>query len=251
MPRQNSTKLVDAGEHLFSLSSSVRPETMNLQELERRCLEEMHNYWHEGSGDEQYALEIFRRAMTLGDPLAWETLQRCFTGVVRLWMRRHAKREAAYALDSEENYIAQTFTRFWRASANNPELQFHTLAAALDYLRASLNGTIMDTLRAYSRPQEMPWPDPGYPLYANDGDLDTSNEHSELWEAIRHLLNDEHEIRLAYLHFHCGLKAREIVQFCPREFSDVQEVYRMRHNIFKRLMRNLDQLRWRLGSEEV
>jgi hypothetical protein len=50
--------------------------------------------------------------------------------------------------------------------------------------------------------------------------------------------------------FHCGLKAREVVQHCGNEFSDVREVYRLGRNIMERLMRNADQLRWRLTSDE-
>jgi hypothetical protein len=62
------------------------------------------------------------------------------------------------------------------------------------------------------------------------------------------MLSNEREIRVAYLHFRCGLKAREILQFCPEEFKDAQEIYSIRRNMFKRLMRNADQIRWRLGA---
>lgn len=252
MPRKGATRLVDDGKSLSSLPPSAdQPANMSLPELEKRCREEMAIYWRNGASNDCYALEILKRAMIQNNPQAWDSLQQCFAGVVRLWMHRHTRWELAYALDSEENYIAQTFARFWRASVNNPRLRFDTLAAALDYLRASLNGAIMDTLRAYSRPHEIPLPDPGYPLYADEEALDTTDDSGELWDAINNLLSDARERRLAYLHFHCGLKAREIVHFCPREFNDVQEVYRMRHNIFKRLMRNVDQLRWRLSCENI
>ena len=52
---------------------------------------------------------------------------------------------------------------------------------------------------------------------------------------------------MAYLLFHCGLKSREIVRFRPQDFGDVQEIYRTRRSIMERLLRNVDQLRWRLG----
>ena len=38
------------------------------------------------------------------------------------------------------------------------QLDFHTLATALQYLLVSLNGAILDRLRASSRPQEVPLP---------------------------------------------------------------------------------------------
>jgi hypothetical protein len=52
---------------------------------------------------------------------------------------------------------------------------------------------------------------------------------------------------------HCflsGLKPRQIVLFCPQEFPDIHEIYRLRHNILQRLLRNADQLRWRLTMVE-
>jgi hypothetical protein len=57
------------------------------------------------------------------------------------------------------------------------------------------------------------------------------------------------EQRLIHLFFYCGLKPREIVRFCPQEFSDVREVYSLRRNIYEQLLRNVHQLRWQLGSD--
>lgn len=239
------------------VSLSVRPHsvqpvsshlrTLGLEQLAQKCQEEMRHYNRGEYGDDCYALEIFHRAMNMQEARAWEMLQLCFGGVVSGWLRRHSLRERAYALDSEENYVAQAFTRFWQASMNNPELSFGSLAAALNYLRASLNGAIMDTLRIYNHPNEVPLPDPGDALYTGEPAAEEPEEEDELWEAVRSLLSDGREKRLAYLHFHCGLKAREIVHFCSSEFNDVQEVYRLRHNIFKRLARHADQIRWRLS----
>jgi hypothetical protein len=64
------------------------------------------------------------------------------------------------------------------------------------------------------------------------------------------LLTNPHEQQVAYLLFHCGLKPREIIRFCPQEWSDVQEIYRLRRNIKERLRRNADHLRWRLSERE-
>ena len=77
--------------------------------------------------------------------------------------------------------------------------------------------------------------------------MEDSHEAGEVWEAIRGLLPDEREQRVAYLLYHCGLKPREIVSFCPQEFSEVREVYRLRRNIVHRLLRNAASIRWRLN----
>ena len=123
-------------------------------------------------------------------------------------------------------------------------MEFSTLAAALQYLRASLNGTILDMLRAYARTGEVSLPGPGEP---GEPLVEDSTDNSEVWESLYMLLSNPREQRLAYLLFHCGLKPREIVRFCPLEWGDVQEIYRLRCNIMQCLVRNADYLRWRLS----
>ena len=142
----------------------------------------------------------------------------------------------AYRLESEENYVAQAFERFWQATAFNKRVEFSTLAAALQYLRASLNGAIMDMLRAYIRPREVSLPSPGEPL------VEDRIDDSEFWESLHMLLSNPREQRVAYLLFYCGLGPREIVRFCPQEWSSVQEIYRLRCTIMERFLRNADQL---------
>jgi len=218
---------------------------MSIPTLMEHCLRELNRYQHGEPSNDQYGLELFYRAQRQRDPLAWEVIQQCFSGTMLRWMYSHPKRKFACRIDSEENYVAQAFTRFWQATTVNQEIEFKTLAAALRYLHMSLHGAIMDTLRAYSRPRETPlseYDEASEPL-AGEG-----NDGRELWEAIRSLLSHEREQRVAYLLFHCGLKPREIVQFCPQEFSDVQEIYRLRRSIFERLLRHADHLRWRLSD---
>jgi len=148
-------------------------------------------------------------------------------------------------LESEENYVAQTFERFWQATASNQQVEFSTLAAALQYLYASLNGTILDMLRAYARPREVPLPVPGEP---GEPVVEDNTENSEVWESLQLMLSNPREQRVAYLLFHCGLGPREIIRFCPQEWSDVQEIYRLRRTIMERILRNADHLRWRLSE---
>ena len=222
--------------------------TLGLISLERRALKEIENYRRGKPSNDQYSLEIFRRAMIDRDDLAWDLMQRCFSPFVRSWLRNHPKRDIAMRFESEENYVAETFKRFWLATRHNPALEFRTLAAALQYLKASLNGAIIDTLRAYSRQKESPLPEPGG-LYPEEVAKNNADEGLELWEIIKGLLPGRRELRLAFLLFHDGLKPREIVRYCPQEFSNVQEVYRLQRNIMDRLRRKLDQIRWRLNGE--
>jgi hypothetical protein len=103
----------------------------------------------------------------------------------------------------------------------------------LRYLLVSLNGAILDRLRASSRPIEVMLPQsafPGEPL------LEDVTPGAEVWERLQKVLLNACERRLAYLFFHCGFKPGEIVCCCSQEFSDVCEIYALRRTIVERLL---------------
>jgi hypothetical protein len=238
-----------AAERLSPISFLSNPLCcdMSLQVLAAQCLRKLDNYRRGEPCTDAYGLELLHRAIIQSDQEAWVWVQHCFGGVVRGWLRHHPKREVACRLESEENYVAQAFERFWQATAFNQRVEFRTLAAALQYLRASLNGVILDMLRAYTRPGEISLPGPGEPGEPFGED---NTENSEVWESLLLILTNPREQRVTYLLFHCGLGPREIIRFCPQEWSDVQEIYRLRRNIMERLLRNVDCLHSRL-SERV
>ncbi len=87
-------------------------------------------------------------------------------------------------------------------------------------------------------------------LVAHPVGAEDSIEGRSIWNSLQSLLPDERERRLAYLLYYCGLKPRDIVIHCSREFDDVKEIYRLNHNIVERLRRNRDRLRHVLGDAE-
>src|SRR5881275_342695 len=97
-----------------------------------------------------YCVELLRWALVLHSDAAWSMLQQCFSETVRGWIWRHPGRDVVLLRDSEENYIAQTFTRFWLA-VRDQHVEFTTLSALLGYLHATLNGVLTDTLRSHLR----------------------------------------------------------------------------------------------------
>ena len=220
---------------------------MNLSLLADRCSDEMKLHRRKEPYDDRYCLEIFRRAIVQRMDQAWEVLQQRFGEIVRIWLHSHASNDVALMRDSEENYVAQTFSRFWYA-VRDQHLEFSTLNSALSYLHATLNGILTDTLRSHLRSREVPIPEPG--SYEEPMSEDSADA-SSIWQSIQSLLSDQREQRVAYLLYYCGLKPREIVTRCPQEFDDIKEVYRLNHNIVERLRRNRDRLRRLLSDEEV
>jgi hypothetical protein len=234
--------LAEQSAFLFFLPTSTCSK-MSVSLLAAQCRRELSNYRRGEPCNETYGLELLRRATVQGDQEAWAGVQEWLGGLVRDWLRRHPRCLAACRLESEENYMAQAFGRFWQATTTQ-HLEFKTLAAALQYLRASLNGAILDALRAYSRPREISLPGPDGPQgsYVED-----STGSGEVWEILQTMLHTMREQQLAYLLFHCGLKPREIVRLCPQEWSSVGEIYQLRRDIIERLRRTMDHLRWRLS----
>jgi hypothetical protein len=219
------------------------PKEMTLRELSILSTIELARYRRKELSNDKYCLEIFRRAVIERNHDAWAVLQQQFNENVRLWIGRHPHKESALRHEDEQSYIDDTFARFWRA-VSEQRLTFSTLAAALNYLHLCLNCAIMDMLRAYSKSREEPIPDYGHPDEPPFEDIYLENE---LWEIVQGILPGEKERRVAYLHFHCNLKPREIIRYCPDEFSSEDEIYRLKRNIMERIMRNADKIRWKLG----
>ena len=226
------------------LSSEIVKPLTTLSELDTN---ELQQFRHKSSLNERECVEILRRAFVEQTDEAWSVLQQYFSETVRIWVRCHPSSDIALLRDSEENYIAQTFSRFWYA-VRKQHIEFTTMPAALSYLHATLNGLIIDTLRSHFRSctREVSLPEPGL---SGEPAAEELFENESLWEGIQSLLCDERERRIFYLLYYCGLKPREVVARCSQEFGDIKEIYRLNTNIIKRLRRNSDRLLYLLGDE--
>jgi len=164
--------------------------------------------------------------------------QQCLEETVLTWLHEHPGREAVCRGLCEKDLMVQAFERF-RQGAVQAQMAFETLAEVLMYLRASLHGAILGTLRILSQPGEVPRPVPGL---AGGPHVEDQMDSNEIWEALQTLLPSEREQRLAYLLYHCGLRPREILHCYPQEWSDVQEIYRLRRTIVERLLHDADSI---------
>lgn len=217
---------------------------MSLVSLSECAVREMSKYRRREACDDRYCLEIIRRAAVLRDNGAWIILQRQFSDNIRMWLSGHSYREVALRYETEQTYIDDAFRRFWQA-VSEQALMFNTIASALSYLRLCLHCAIMDTLRAYARANVERIPDYGHP---DEPQVEDTYHEDELWETINAVLSGDRERRVAFLHFHCNLKPRQIMRFCPGEFKSEEEIYRLKRNIMERILRNADKIRWRLNG---
>jgi hypothetical protein len=170
-------------------------------------------------------LELLHRASTHGDLQAWTAFQQSLEEMVLTWLHKHPGKEAACHFQSEQYFVALAFERLLKATVQG-QVACETLSEVLVFLRASLNGAILETLRASKRPGAVSsiWPDE-----------EDRSVRSEVWVRLQSRLSNRREQRLAYLLYHCGLEPAEIVQCCPQEWSDDHEVVRLRRTIFMQL----------------
>jgi hypothetical protein len=221
---------------LVAFLSNPLLSEMSIPILAVHCLRELNHYRRGEPYTDIYGVELFRRATMQDDQEAWAAVQRCFSGIVRDWFRSHPSRETACHLESEDYYVTQAFERFWQTAASSQCVEFNRLSTALQYLRTSLQGAILETLRDYARPVGVSLPVSGEPR------VEDGTDGCEVWDTLKTILSNPREQRLAYLLFQSGLKPREIVSYCPHEFSEVHEIYRLRRNILDRLLCNVDSL---------
>ncbi len=178
-------------------------------------------------------LELLHRASTHNDLEAWAAFQQSLEETVLTWLHAHPGREAACHIHSERYFVALAFERL-RQAAVQKQVACEMLSGVLVYLRASLNGAILETLRVCSRPGAV------CEHVSAEQELQGNLHSLEIWSRVQARLSSEYERRLAYLLYHCGLEPAEIVRYCPQEWSDVHEVARLRRIILERLMKGLE-----------
>ncbi len=164
-------------------------------------------------------LELLRRVITYGDLEAWAVFRQGLEETVLSWLHEHPGREAACRLQTERHFVTMAFERLRQATIQG-QVTCEMLSELLVFLRVSLNGAILETLRDSKRP-----------------DGEDRLDRGELWDRLQARLSNRREQRLAYLLYHCGLEPAEIVRCCPQEWSDVHEVARLRRIILERLMK--------------
>jgi hypothetical protein len=96
-------------------------------------------------------LELWRRASTHGDLQAWAAFQQSLEETALTWFHAHPGSAAACRVHSEKHFVALAFERLRQATIQG-QVTCETLSEVLVFLRVSLNGAILETLRVSKRP---------------------------------------------------------------------------------------------------
>jgi hypothetical protein len=178
---------------------------------------------------ESCSIELPHHTIIQDDHSARSEFEQRFGKTMRGWLHRHPLWETAYQYGSEDDYMGLAFERL-QQSGYRQRMTFGTPSEALACLCVSLNGVILEALRSHKRPEAVSEPVKG---------LLHTEIPQQFWQRLQRLLPDVRDQRLLYLLYHCGLQPAEIVRLYPQEWSDLQEVMRLRAIILRRLLAEL------------
>src|SRR5579863_5110488 len=129
------------------------------------------------AAEKRQFIKMCRRAVMQHDEYARKWLQRTTQQSVLESLHNHPYYEELQRTDNEEQYVALTFEHFWQM-VNQQKLWLNSQRQVLRYLQATMNGIILEKLRAGIRQKE----EPTYTETSPDGHI--------IWSILQELLPD-------------------------------------------------------------
>jgi len=199
---------------------------LDVNKLATHCRENSSELRHPGHG-----FELFRRAIVGGDEEAWAAIYTQYHALVRVWLMGVA---------DNDDLVQETFTRFSQAVTVERFTagEFPTLEKLLAYMRQTAINLRHNENRRTERERRAldAWLEQ-HPIAVSSQNPVDDIRH-ELAEYVRNLVEDDQEQLVLRLTFEFELPPREIVHRYPQAFRDVDEVYRVKERLKKRLQRD-------------
>jgi DNA-directed RNA polymerase specialized sigma24 family protein len=218
---------------------------LDLAQVIRLCREESHQERRDEAG---YCFELFRRALTKDDQVAWEAIQNQYHGLVLSWLHRAA---GELLVSAEEDDLTQTiFAKFWVSlrRKEGPLIDsFPHIGALLKYLNRCTLTTFLDFQTQQQRRaklQKRLIREGKVNVYADPiPQVVESLQQQEKLLAVRRWvksqITDELEMQLYALLYSEGLKPRDVVARYPQQFPTTADVRRVQARMLARARRAL------------
>ncbi|MCE7986939.1 MAG: sigma-70 family RNA polymerase sigma factor [Caldilinea sp. CFX5] len=226
-------------------SSSQTLDSLSLSGLADHCRQESEHYFRGQPHDPAYCYELFRRAIVERAEGAWACLYEQYTPLVAGWVERHS----GYA-DSGEDvgyFVNRAFEKMWSAIPTAKFARFPDLKSLLRYLQLCVHSVIIDHIRAE---EVTVLEEPTIILAGVEEPILDAIQQESFWQELRRRLHNEREEQLLYYRYGLGFKPRQVCEYFPTEFPDINEVYSLTQNILARLRRD-DELHQLFQAEFV
>ena len=234
------------------MSHKTDLQQMTVADLARRCADETEHYFHNQTHDTQYCFELFRRAIHEDDQYAWEMIFNHYQSLVSGWVKHHS----GFVSSGEEIsfFVTGAFAKISNILTSEKFDKFSDLQSLLGYLKMCVHSVITDYKRKADRARvqvsldeikfDVRSPDP-----SPESTVFEEFDSRTLWTHLNGKLNDEKERLVMQGIFVLALKPRELCDYYEGLFENVEEVYRIKQNIFARLRRD-EEIRKFLGEDD-
>lgn len=213
-----------------------------------RCREETERFFSREENDPRYCFELFRRAISVSDEIAWDCLYHRYYRLVTGWVLRHP----LYPSLNEDSdvLVNRAFEKMWSVLSAEKFSHFAELKPILKYLQMCVYSVMVDLARSQEKAiqleaarnedvletplaesQLMPGP---------EDQLVTNAYAAELWEMLKKRIKNQKEAAVLQGMLVQGLKPSEVFTQYPGVFEDVREVYVVKDNLLARLRRDGD-----------
>ncbi|MGD8405600.1 MAG: hypothetical protein PVJ21_18220 [Anaerolineales bacterium] len=223
------------------MSRESKTTNLILTDLARICAEETELFFQHRDHDTRYCFELFRRAIRENDQYAWEIIFNQYQSLVTGWVRHHQGFKPSG--EEEQFFVTGAFAKISSILTAEKFDKFSDLKALLSYLKMCVHSVITDYNRKADQASlQISFEDIQIDIKSSDPApeskvLDKLGNQT-LWTQLKERLNDEKERLVMQGVFVLALKPRELCDYYKGTFENVEEVYRIKQNIFARLRRD-------------
>ena len=235
------TSILLNGVHVDLMSHETKLEHMALEDLAQKCAQETDLFFTHHDCDSSYGFELFRRAVRNKDERALEVVITQYQPLVARWVNRLIDQHPDFSSINEEaqDFIAQSFERFWASFTPAKFDKSRNLAAVLRYLQMCVHGAITDAWRKSRRIRlEQEIRDEEQEFFQPESTPEDLLQNDEFWQLIMKKAKDPKEYVVVYASFSLALSPREILAEYPGLFRDIKEIYQYKANLLDRLERD-------------
>jgi len=223
------------------MSREGKTTNLSLTDLARICAEETELFFQHRDHDTRYCFELFRRAIRENDQYAWEIIYDQYQSLVSGWVKHHSGFDTSG--EEVQFFVTGAFAKISSILTSEKFDKFSDLQALLSYLKMCVHSVITDYNRKANQANlqvsfEEIQIDIKTSAPAPESKVLDKLDSQTLWIRLSEKLHDKKERLVMQGVFVLALKPRELCDYYEGTFENVEEVYRIKQNIFARLRRD-------------
>jgi hypothetical protein len=232
---------------------------LSLSDLRQGCSQGKHKgtpaAFQVQDNSQRHCFELFRRAITGGDQLAWEAVYEEFQPRVNIWVKGHLY--YSYNMEEPEFFTNRAFEKIWAGLSPEKFARLPELNAVLRYLQMCVHSAIVQNLRGRAKTARLDeYVDPvterealsasavpPIPVPAGSGIEERAyikTQAETLWNMLQERLQNEKERCLIHAHYVLALQPEQIRIRYPQVLGDGEELRRVRDQLLERLIQDAE-----------